>query len=214
MSDFHKQEEKFLRAVRATAGITGFSEELIEKDYYCSLILKELFQSRDCILVFKGGTLLNKAYVGFCRLSEDLDFSVSAEENLSRKKRSVLAQNAKKSAILAIKNLSLDFSRPFEGRNENRLYSAEAEYSSLISENKKTIKIEFGVQEKVWEKKSLMAKTLLVDSIAQKPVVPDFFITGLSLKEAYSEKIMFCSGRPVTLAIREASNIFRRRPKA
>ncbi len=189
MSNFHKQKEKFLRAVRATAGITGFSEELIEKDYYCSLILKEIFQSRNYILVFKGGTLLNKAHVGFYRLSEDLDFSISAERGLSRKKRSVLAQIAKKSIVLAVESLSLVFLKPFEGRNENRLYIAEVEYNSLISENKKTIKVEFGVQEKVWERESLMAKTLLVDSIVQKPIVPKFLITGLSLKEAYSEKI-------------------------
>ena len=188
MSNFHKQKEKFLRAVRATAGTAGFSEELIEKDYYCSLILKEIFQIKDCPLVFKGGTLLNKVHFGFYRLSEDLDFSISAEESLSRKKRSALAQSAKKSIISAFKNLSLVISKSFEGRNENRLYSTEVEYNSLVSENKNTIKIEFGV-EKIWERESLKAKTLLVDPIAQKPIIPDFLITGLSLKEAYSEKI-------------------------
>ncbi len=189
MSDFHKQKEKFLRAVRTTAGITGFSEELIEKDYYCSLILKEIFQPKDCMLVFKGGTLLNKVHFGFYRLSEDLDFSISTEEGLSRKKRSALAQNAKKCISSAVKNLSLIFSKPFEGRNENRLYSATVEYNSLVSENKRIIKVEFGVQEKVWEKENLMAKTLLRDPIAQKPALPNFFVTCLSLKEAYSEKI-------------------------
>ena len=189
MLNFHKQKEKFLRAVRTTAGMTGFSEELIEKDYYYSLILKEIFKSKNCILVFKGGTLLNKIHVGFYRLSEDLDFSISAEEGLSRKRRSALAQSAKKSVVSAVKNLSLIVSKPFEGMNENRLYSTKVEYKSLVSENKKTVKIEFGVQEKIWERESLMTKTLLLDSITHKSIVPDFLVIGLSLKEAYSEKI-------------------------
>lgn len=34
-----------------------------------------------------------------------------------------------------------------------------------------------------------MAKTLFVDSITQKFVLPDFGVVGLSLKETYSEKI-------------------------
>ena len=189
MSNFHKQKERFLSAVRSTAGMTGFSEELIEKDYYCSLILKEMFQSWSCPLVFKGGTLLNKVHVGFYRLSEDLDFSISAKEGLSRKKRSVLAQSAKKSVVSAVKNLSLTLSKPFEGRNENRLYSAETEYESSVSEHKKTIKVGFAVQEKVWEREESAAKTLLMDPIAKKPGVPNFRVTCLSLKEAYSEKI-------------------------
>ena len=76
MSDFHKEKEKFLRAIRTTSKISEFSEDLIEKDYYCSLLLKEIFQSEGCNLVFKGGTLLNKVHAGFYRVSEDLDFAI------------------------------------------------------------------------------------------------------------------------------------------
>ena len=189
MSNFHREKEKFLQAVRLTSDISGFSEILIEKDYYCSLILKEIFQSKDCFLVFKGGTLLNKCHVGFYRLSEDLDFSISDPKKFSRKKRSELAHITKRCVSEAVKNLSLFFSKLFEGHNENRLYSGEIAYDSLVAEDKKTIKVEFGVHEKVWEKESLMAKTLLANPITQKPVLPDFHLEGLSFKEAYSEKI-------------------------
>ena len=128
MSDFHREKEKFLKAVRATSRISGFSGTLIEKDYYCSLILKEIFQSKDCNLIFKGGTLLNKVHAGFYRLSEDLDFAISAIPKLPRKKRSASAQIAKKCVNEAVKKLELTFSKPFKGRNENRMYGLIAHF--------------------------------------------------------------------------------------
>ena len=93
MLNFHKKEKDFLEAIRKTSQNSGFSEILIEKDYYCSLLLKEIFQKKDypfslpTQMVFKGGTLLNKCYAGFYRLSEDLDFSILNKPKTSRKQR-------------------------------------------------------------------------------------------------------------------------------
>ena len=190
MSHFHHENKiQFIEAIRETASKSGFSGALIEKDYYCSLLLKEIFQSKDCFLTLKGGTLLNKAHIGFYRLSEDLDFSISDIAGFSRKKRHNFAQITKKCVNEAVKSLSLIFSKPFNGANESRSYNAEVEYDSLVAEDKNTIKIEFRIQEKIWERESLMAKTLLVNPLTQKPVLPDFLIVGLSFKETYSEKI-------------------------
>ena len=206
MSNFHKEKEKFLSAVRVTSKIFGFSGALIEKDYYCSLILKEIFQAKDCNLIFKGGTLLNKVHAGFYRLSEDLDFAISVIPKLPRKKRSASAQIAKKCIITAIKKLELNISKPFKGQNENRMYSVEIEYKSLTSEDKGRVKMEFGIQETVLETKDLRAKTLLVDSITQEPVLPAFSVKGLSLKEAYSEKIRAALSR-VNPAVRDIFDV-------
>ena len=207
MSHFHHENKiLFIEAIRETARRSGFSEILIEKDYYCSLILKEMFQSKDCNLVFKGGTLLNKVHAGFYRVSEDLDFAISAIPKLARKKRSASAQIAKKCVNEAVKKLELVFSKPFKGRNESRMYNVEIAYNSVIAEEKGTIKIEFGVQETVLETEDLIAKTLLVDSITQQPVLSDFLVRGLSLKEAYSEKIRAALSR-VKPAIRDIFDI-------
>ncbi len=170
MLNFHKKEKDFLEAIRKTSQSSGFSEILIEKDYYCSLLLKEIFQTKDHLLVFKGGTLLNKCYAGFYRLSEDLDFSISNKLKTSRKQRLSLAKKSKEYVIGAVKKLSLDFSKAFEGHNESRLYSTEITYNSLITGAKNTIKIELGIHEKVWERESLMAKTLLENPLTQQPV--------------------------------------------
>ena len=84
----------------------------------------------------------------FYRLSEDLDFSIHDVETFSRNTRSNIAQMTKRCVSEVVKKLSLAFSKPFEGHNENRSYNAEVEYDSIIAENKSTIKIEFGIQEK------------------------------------------------------------------
>ena len=67
------QPELFREALGYTEASTGFQASMIEKDYYCSLILDRLFDA-DTDLVFKGGTCLSKVYTDFYRMSEDLDF--------------------------------------------------------------------------------------------------------------------------------------------
>lgn len=69
----------FQEAIRFTAAETGFTPRLIEKDYYCSVLLEDL-AALGPPLIFKGGTLLAKVHAGFYRLSEDLDFSPSVTE--------------------------------------------------------------------------------------------------------------------------------------
>src|SRR3990167_4165853 len=51
-----------------------FFDRLIEKDYHLTRILHEVSKRQIKDLVFKGGTCLNKCYLNFYRLSEDLDF--------------------------------------------------------------------------------------------------------------------------------------------
>src|SRR3989344_7664892 len=54
--------------------VTGFPIGLLEKDYHLTKILHKISEKKIEHLVFKGGTCLNKCYLGFYRLSEDLDF--------------------------------------------------------------------------------------------------------------------------------------------
>lgn len=205
MSLFHHENKtQFVEAVGETARLSGFSGALIEKDYYCSLILKEIFQSQDCNLVFKGGTLLNKVHAGFYRLSEDLDFSIDADPKSSRSKRRELAHIAKECVEKSVKQLSLNIVQPVKGHNENKAYNATIEYDSVVSEYRPTIKIEFTIQENIFEEvESLMAQTILKNPLTQEPVLPNFFVKGLSLKEAYSEKIRAALSRRKEPAIRD-----------
>ena len=73
--NLHEDVALFREAVRFTAARTRFAPRLIEKDYFCSVILRQLAVGAPD-LVFRGGTCLAKVHLGFFRLSEDLDFLV------------------------------------------------------------------------------------------------------------------------------------------
>jgi predicted nucleotidyltransferase component of viral defense system len=63
----HLDPAAFAEAVRYTAAATGFDVRLVEKDYYCTLVLEKLAVAEG--LVFKGGTCLAKVHAGFHRIS-------------------------------------------------------------------------------------------------------------------------------------------------
>lgn len=78
------------KEVHALAGKTGVRDTQIEKDYVISWVLwgisKNEFLREN--LVFKGGTVLKKAYFPGYRYSEELEFTFSGEMNASTVKDS------------------------------------------------------------------------------------------------------------------------------
>src|SRR3989344_2215211 len=63
-----------LEELRRLSAETRFSSKLLEKDYHLTKILHGISKKKIKDLVFKGGTCLSECYLGFYRLSEDLDF--------------------------------------------------------------------------------------------------------------------------------------------
>jgi predicted nucleotidyltransferase component of viral defense system len=80
----HETPDAFRQALSFTEAESGFAKRLIEKDYYCSLILADFEPLFANGLVFKGGTSLSKVHAGFYRLSEDLDFTISIPTTVRR----------------------------------------------------------------------------------------------------------------------------------
>ena len=82
-------KSKLKDIINYVADKQGFRSAIIEKDYHLTRILNAVNQYLSCDIIFKGGTLLNKAYLNYHRLSEDLDFSYSNDVDVStRGKRS------------------------------------------------------------------------------------------------------------------------------
>src|SRR4030042_1049746 len=77
----------FRAAVRFTSQVTTFTPLLVEKDYFCTMLLEYLSEANGG-LVFKGGTCLAKVHADFYRLSEDLDFIVPMPVDAPRARRS------------------------------------------------------------------------------------------------------------------------------
>lgn len=84
----HKDVDLFREALRFTAAQSGFVPRLIEKDYFCTLLLDYLSTVAGAELVFKGGTCLAKVHSELYRLSEDLDYTISVPFDAPRKERS------------------------------------------------------------------------------------------------------------------------------
>lgn len=179
-------------SISHTATVTGFAASLIEKDYYCSLILKRIYDHEFLRenLIFKGGTLLAKCYLPFFRMSEDLDFAVINELCQERKDRRKLADAIRAIIPDLLAESGFRETSAFRGFNESRQYNAVFAYNSVtIPED--TIKFEVGFRGDLMlppERRPL--QTLLRNpfnpQIAQFPV---FNALVLSSQEAYAEKV-------------------------
>ena len=74
----HNDKDAFRVLLKRISEETGHREDVLEKDYYVTLILKELstLQEKGLPAYFKGGTALYKALKKTNRFSEDIDLSV------------------------------------------------------------------------------------------------------------------------------------------
>ena len=129
-------QDIFREALSYSEGVTGFTASLIEKDYYCSLILHHIFD-RETPLVFKGGTCLSKVYADFYRLSEDLDLVIPVSMYTPRNQRGSKMDPIKgvfDELPKAIPGMSI--SRAFRGHNESRQYIGYLEYPSALLDKK------------------------------------------------------------------------------
>ena len=73
----HLDKKPFQDAIQATAQYIGIPEVYVEKDYWVSLALLEIFSSDiSGLVVFKGGTCLSKCHNLIQRFSEDIDLVI------------------------------------------------------------------------------------------------------------------------------------------
>jgi predicted nucleotidyltransferase component of viral defense system len=188
--ELHEDTDFFRSALIYTAESTGFSPHLVEKDYYCSILLHFLFQS-ETPLVFKGGTCLSKVYAGFYRLSEDLDFAISVNENTSRPGRRSLIDPLKRQINDLPKTLpGMTFVEELVGHNQSTQYIGRLGYRSVLSGEPGTIKIEIGLREALLEApEAADTHTLLQDPFARNEAIPLFKVRAISRQEAYAEKL-------------------------
>ena len=82
----HNDKNAFSKILEDVGKASNIQVDLVEKDYYVTLILKELAVASDKI-VFKGGTSLSKARKAINRFSEDVDISFTEHVGASRRKK-------------------------------------------------------------------------------------------------------------------------------
>jgi len=184
----HEDPEFFREAVNFTAAETSFSPRLIEKDYFCTVLLRYL--ATDDALVFKGGTCLAKVHVGFYRLSEDLDFAIPMAVDASRSERSKQAAGLKQLLTALPRHVPIfSIVRSLTGANNSTQYISVIGYNSLLDRREEAICVDLGLREPVLTPViKTPAQTLLLDPVSGKPLVMPVTVGSLSAIESFAEK--------------------------
>ena len=180
----------FREALAYSEADTGFIGSLIERDYYCSLILEYFFRS-ETLLVFKGGTCLSKVYVNFYRLSEDLDFVIPVTADTSRVQR--------RSGMLPVKDIfdnmpnvisGIEISETLAGHNNSRQFFGYLEYRSVLVEKVEKVKVKVGLREPMLlPSESRVASTVAINPFNNLPLFPTFTVSAMAPHEMYAEKV-------------------------
>lgn len=95
--NLHRDKDAFQALLSDISRKTGIRSDIVEKDYYLTLLLWELSQrQQDLPAYFKGGTALYKAIGRVKRFSEDIDLTVEIQDcsRSQGKKRLETAANA------------------------------------------------------------------------------------------------------------------------
>lgn len=188
---WHEEDTDLLRAaITFTAAQSGFAARLLEKDYFCSVVLEYLSES-DIDLVFKGGTCLAKIHSGFYRLSEDLDFSIPVAVDASRGSRRALSSSLKVViAELPTRLPAFSVTEPLAGANNSTQYTVAVGYESLLDSHLEPVRIEVGLREPLLDRSPKgMANTALLNPLNGRTLVDAFPVHSLSYREAMAEKL-------------------------
>ena len=175
----------FREAVTFTAAQMRFIPRLVEKDYFCTLLLQHMTPAKG--VVFKGGTCLAKVHAEFYRLSEDMDFALSVPIDATRSTRRKLAEPFRR----VVKAISAPFhvTVPMEGHNNSTQYNGTIGYTSLLDGHDEPIFLELSLREPLLMPTTPMeARTLLRDPIGGGPMVPPLAVSCIARTEAFAEK--------------------------
>jgi len=186
----HLDPDLFREALNFTAAETAFLSRLIEKDYFSTVLLQYL-SSFSSELVFRGGTCLAKVHAGFYRLSEDLDYIISTPIDSTRRQRSRSVEWVRE-ALGDIENRldPMHLVTPLTGANNSTQYTAIIGYQSLLNQQEEALKIEIGLREPLLTPSMVgSARTLLLDPVSGRAMVPAVEVVTISKLEVLAEKI-------------------------
>lgn len=173
----HNDRELFEQLILRTSESLGVKAEIIEKDYYVTLFLKELvYVSPD--IIFKGGTSLSKCYHLIDRFSEDIDLNIETETKPSESRR----KHLKSSIVSVIDKLgfTLTNSENVKSRRDYNRYIID--YPSVLGASylKEMLIVETAVYQRAYPTVRKTAGSLIYDFLSANGF--DDFIRQYSLE--------------------------------
>lgn len=164
----HKENRELFRdAIMLTSERLNVSEDIVEKDYYVTLILQKL-SVIDYPIVFKGGTSLSKAYKLIDRFSEDIDITFT--EHLGEARRKKLKYNILKPIAdelgLEIKNFDLI-------QSDRDLNHYDFYYESVVGDRVSNpipvyVKLETALKSYAFPTEEQMIRNYLLDALGEE----------------------------------------------
>lgn len=196
-------KEKFKDLISTIASKMRFRPVIVEKDYYLTVILNNIEALLSDKIVFKGGTLLNKAHLNYHRLSEDLDFTYDAPLS-ARSQRSKAITPIREKMPNFLKALQLTSDKPEgEGLDNSRQYVFKVKYPSVLTAKDDIIKIEISLRQPPIDKPiNTEIKHFYQDPFTGEDLFPRGKIRSLSWNEAVAEKLKAAISRK-DVAIRD-----------
>ncbi len=126
MDYLHNHREQFAEAINLAVFQTGLAPEIVEKDYYITLILRRLSELFDFV-VFKGGTSLSKCHKVIDRFSEDIDITIDNSLSQGQKKK------LKYGIVEIVEELGMNISNIDDIRSRRDYNCYRIEYDSVLT---------------------------------------------------------------------------------
>ncbi len=197
---------------------TKFLPKLLEKDYHLTRILHKIIDKGIKDIIFKGGTCLNKCYLGFYRLSEDLDFVYNQDvKNLTKVKIKIIIDDLRRRLFEVLNELGLKTNKNL-GQGWKMLTAVEdpkiigleiiTNFDSLIDNSVQIIKLEISFRKKLINPTRIKAiKHEFIDALGQPILKENIEIEVIDLSENFAEKFRALVLRK-NMAIRDIYDIF------
>ena len=123
----HNDRKSFEEIIIQTANYYNIDVSIIEKDYYVTIMLKELSKRIDN-MIFKGGTSLSKCYHLIERFSEDIDLNIETMKHPTDSERKKLCNSIKDS----ITELNFELLNPDNIRSRRDFNRFIIDYNSIF----------------------------------------------------------------------------------
>lgn len=165
----HEDENLFRRIIEDTKKEIQLDYEIIEKDYYVTMILYLIEEKSKSLgeVVFKGGTSLSKCHKVIDRFSEDIDITFT--EHLGDSRRKKLKYNVMKATADDLHLTITNFDEVQSDRDLN-VYSyyydslSNRNYESLI----KGVKVETALASYSFPTEKMMISSYVGDFLAKE----------------------------------------------
>lgn len=160
----HNDRDLLEQLILRTSEYLGVKAEIVEKDYYVTLFLKELVAVSPDI-IFKGGTSLSKCYHLIERFSEDIDLNIETETKPSESKRKQL----KRDIVNTIEKLNFTLTNPDDVKSRREYNRYIIDFSSVlgVSYLKEMLIVETAIYQRAYPTIRMKAGSLIYDYLSE-----------------------------------------------